>query len=155
MSIKKCLWDLSHEFEDEGDDYRKLCPTCYHNIFIDIFKNITKWDDFIDKIEEAKSAFKFVSALDKFYKNNIMKLASTKNDEEEAERHCLICDGKYKVTPADHYRYLCGSCAHKYYFPLKLSRSSKEIKDLILDLKKVFNTTEQLMEKLIEIAKES
>jgi len=155
MSIKKCLWNQSHEFEDEGVVYRKLCPTCYHNIFIDIYKNIIKWDDFIDKLEEAKSAFKFVSALDNFYKNNIMKLASTKNDEEEVEKHCLICDGEYKVTPADRYRYLCESCAHKYYFPLKESRSSKEIKNLILDLKKIFNTTEQLMDKLIEIANES
>ena len=155
MSIKKCLWDQSHEFDDEGVTYRQLCPSCYHTVFVDIFKNIIKWDDFVENIEKAKSAFEYVSALDTFYKNNIVKFSATKNDDEEVEKHCLICNETYKVTANNGYKYLCESCVHKYYFPLKQSRSVKEIKELILNLKKVIHSTDQLMDKLIEIANES
>lgn len=116
------------------------------------FQEHHQWDDFVENIGKAKSAFEYVSALDTFYKNNIVKLAATKDDDKEVEKHCLICNETYKVTANNGYRYLCESCAHKYYFPLKQSRSAKGIKELILSLNKVIHSTDQLMDKLIEIA---
>jgi len=113
------------------------------------------WQEFIENIEEIKLAFKYISALDSYYKNNIRQLAASNSEKEEVDMICLICDKTQKIKPNESYQYLCKSCAHRFYFPLKQSRSSKEIKDLIVSLKKVIKSTEQLMDKLIEIINES
>lgn len=156
MPSRKCLWDNSHTFEaDEDDTYRQLCRECYHNIYVDVFKKAIPWGSFVDDIENIKRAYKYVAVLDTYYKNNIMKFAASKPDTEELKMTCLICGESYSVKQNDSYRYLCPSCVMKCYFPLKQSRSSKEIKELILNLKKVIKSTDQLIDRLIEIANES
>jgi len=156
MPSRKCLWDNSHTFEvDENDTYLQLCKPCYHNIFCNIFKNIMTWGEFIESIEDIKLAFKYVSALDSYHKNNIKHLTASNSEKEDIEMTCLICDKTQKITPNDSYQYLCKSCAHKFYFHLKKLLGTNQIKELILSLKKVSASTEELMDKLTKIINES
>ena len=156
MPSRKCLWDNSHTFEvDENDTYLQLCPSCYHNIFCNILKKIMTWEEFIESIEEIKLAFKYVSALDSYYKNNIKQLTASNSEKEDIEMICLICDKTQKIAPNDSYQFLCKSCAHKFYFQLKKLRSMNQIKKLILSIKKISRSTEELMERLTEFINEN
>ena len=156
MPSRKCLWDNSHTFEvDENDTYLQLCPSCYHNIFCNIFKNIMTWEEFIESIEDIKLAFKYVSAIDNYHKNNITKLSASHPENEGIEMTCLICDKTQKIKPNDSYQFLCKSCAHKFYFQLKKLRSMNQIKELILSIKKISRSTEELMERLTEFINEN
>ena len=156
MPSRKCLWDNSHTFEvDENDTYLQLCKPCYHNIFCNIFKNIMDWEEFIENIEDIKLAFKYVSALDNYYKNNITKLSASHPTNEGIEMTCLICDKTQKIIPSDSYQYLCKSCAHKFYFHLKKLLGTNQIKELILSMKKISRSTDELMDKLTEFINES
>jgi len=156
MPSRKCLWDNSHTFEvDENDTYLQLCPSCYHNIFCNILKKIMTWEEFIESIEEIKLAFKYVSALDSYHKNNIKQLTALNSEKEEVDMICLICDKTQKITPNESYQYLCKSCAHKFYFQLKKLRSINQIKELILSIKKISRSTDELMDKLTEFINEN
>ena len=152
MFKRKCAWDSTHVFEVESEDqFRPLCPNCFHNIYGDLFKNLMTFTEFYADIENIKIAFKYVAKLDAYYKNNILKLAASKPDDKEVEMTCLICDAPYSVTKDNTFRCLCPSCTTKYYFLLKQNRNLKQIKELILNLKKVYTDTDQLVEKLLEI----
>ena len=155
MATKKCLWDESHVFEiNENEEFKSLCKNCYFNIFTDTYKKVMSWDDFEKEIENIKKTHKHVVAIDTYYKNNIMKLATSNPEEEAIEMSCLICDTKYPVKPKETWRYLCPVCYKKCYLQLKQNRSGEEIRNIILSLKAKTADTNTIIEKLIEIAKE-
>ena len=155
MVNRICKWDKSHSFEaDENDTYRILCPVCYHNIFIDMYKKVMSWDEFENDIEPIKKTHRYLAALDTYYKNNIMKFAESNHEEVAVKVTCLICNKEYAVKQNETWRYLCSTCRDKCYHQLKQGRSYKEIKNIILSLKEVTKDADLLIEKLKQIANE-
>ena len=155
MATQKCLWDSSHTFEapDDGQP-RPLCLACYHKIYVDLYKKCITVSEFIDNLKECKRAYPFVAALDNYYKNNIVDLATSQNEKEEDEMRCLICSETYPVRQGGSWKFLCQKCFKQYYLKLKEKRSPKEVKELILKLKTTVEDSDELIEKIRDIVDE-
>lgn len=152
MATQKCLWDSTHVFDaPDNSQPRPLCLACYHKIYVDLYKKFIPLSEFIDNIKDCKRAYKYVAALDSYYKNNIVDLATSQDGKEEDEMPCLICGETYPVRQGESWKYLCQKCFKQYYLKLKETRSPKEVKELILKLKNTVEDSDELIERIRNI----
>lgn len=142
MIKRKCLWDESHLFDVRDEkDYRRICPSCYYNVYKAHYEHIYPPNYFTRNIKKIKIQHHIneIIAKNPEFKNKLKPLINT---PKKVSKICFICDKDYEVfeDEAD-WRYLCDECFIKYTVPLKEKLTPSEIKDLHTKLKEEKGST--------------
>ena len=136
MSKKRCLWDESHEYEaKDSEEYKVLCPKCYHNIYVGIYGKTYQWYDFVKNIKLFKLLHQLKDLIDDGLDFKDQFDLITKQIQG-VKKTCLMCEEDFIVYKDEEFRYLCNDCYKKYYLLLKDYFTAIKIKAILIDIKK-------------------
>ena len=155
MPIMKCVWDNSHKYEvSENEQYKTLCKSCYHNIYMKHYQSIYPFYDFVKNIKAIRIQHQLKEMIDEGcdFKAEFDLIT---NKIKKTHMKCLMDGKEYYVSENEEFRFLCKECFKKYYLPLKPYFTANEIETILTGIKEDGSDIDAAFEEVLKNAKEN